>query len=89
MADEPADRKPARKIKVMKRAFYPSAPSTFGTTREVALAITAMHEALVAEYGTDFSYIVCGQGRVLAASTINMGTIPAEELNKAKMEIIK
>jgi hypothetical protein len=88
MADR-VNRKEPRKVKVMRRAFYPTAPSTYGTTQEVALAITAMHAALHREYGTDFSYIVCGQGRVLAASTIDCGVIPAPELNRVKLEIKK
>lgn len=49
--------------------------------------IEKMHQRLQAEYGTDFSYVVCARGNIIAASTKNEGKIPADQLKKLKVHI--
>lgn len=39
-------------------------------------AINEMAEQLKVDFGADYSYIVCGQGKVIAASTKDKGRIP-------------
>ena len=44
-------------------------------------------DALRAKFGGDYSFIICGRGRVIAASTIDHGEVPPRELNQGSYEI--